>query len=74
MFKRATWFTIGVGVGLAGRAWVNRRVRETVERYKPAGAVRKLGGDVRAAVVGGRDAMRARERALRADIYGPSQN
>ncbi|MGH9185252.1 MAG: hypothetical protein ACRD0U_05490, partial [Acidimicrobiales bacterium] len=73
MFKRLFWFTAGVGVGVGASRRINRKVRETVDRYRPervagnvTGAVRRLGGDMRDAVAEGRHAMAERESQLRA--------
>ena len=75
MFKRIFWLAIGLGLGFGLSFWFMRFVRETVERYKPervsqdlAGAISKLGDDLRAAVSEGRMAMREREEELRAEI------
>ncbi|MEJ7844960.1 MAG: hypothetical protein WKF93_04900 [Acidimicrobiales bacterium] len=75
MFKRLFWLTIGMGVGFGGSFWVTRRVRATVDRYRPeqlsaaAGdAARQLGSDVRAALTEGREAMVEREAELRARL------
>lgn len=75
MFKRLFWLAIGLGAGFGLSFWFMRFVRETVDRYRPervsqdlAGAISKLGDDLRAAVREGRTAMAEREEALRADI------
>ena len=75
MFKRIFWLAIGLGLGFGMSFWFMRFVRETVERYKPervsqdlAGAISKLGDDLRAAVSEGRMAMREREEELRAEV------
>ncbi|HYD09874.1 MAG TPA: hypothetical protein VEA78_07215 [Acidimicrobiales bacterium] len=75
MFKRIFWLAIGLGLGFGLSFWFMRFVRETVERYKPervsqdlAGAISKLGDDLRAAVSEGRMAMREREEELRAEV------
>jgi hypothetical protein len=72
MFKRLFWLMIGVGFGFGASFWLLRFVRSTVERYSPervsddlAKAVRRFGGDVRAAVAEGREGMREYERDLR---------
>jgi hypothetical protein len=66
---------IGLGFGFGTSFWVMRFVRETAARYAPervsadlADAIRGLGGDLRAAVTEGRDAMREREAELRAEV------
>ena len=75
MFKRLFWLAIGLGLGFGMSFWFMRFVRETVERYKPervsqdlAGAISKLGDDLRSAVSEGRMAMREREEELRAEV------
>lgn len=75
MFRRLFWLVIGAGFGFGVSFWVTRFVRETVARYTPekvsadlAGAIRGLGGDIRAAVAEGREAMRETEADLRAKL------
>jgi hypothetical protein len=75
MFKRVFWLAIGLGLGFGLSFWFMRFLRETVERYRPervsqdlAGAISKLGDDVRAAVREGRLAMAEREEELRAEV------
>ncbi|WCO68996.1 hypothetical protein PO878_09690 [Iamia majanohamensis] len=75
MPKRTFWFVTGTAAGLGSSLWVQRRVRTTVERYVPekvqeraADAARRVGPAVRDAVTEGRDAMRAREAEMRADV------
>jgi hypothetical protein len=75
VFRRLFWLVVGAGFGFGVSFWLTRLVRETVERYSPervsadlAGAIQGLGRDLRAAVAEGREAMREREAALRADI------
>ncbi len=71
MFKRALWFSIGCGSSL----WVMRTVRRTLDRLTPhrltqdavAGA-RSATNELKAALDEGRQAMRAREAELRAEI------
>jgi hypothetical protein len=67
MFKRLFWMMIGAGFGFGASLWLTRTVRQTVERYGPE-RVRTLPGDLRAAVVEGRDAMRSREAELRRQL------
>ena len=73
MFKRTVWFTIGTGVGLGGSFYAQRRLRQKIERYHPeqvakqvSTTVRTFGADVAAAAREGKEAMKAREAALRA--------
>jgi hypothetical protein len=75
MFKRLFWLLIGLGFGFGMSFWFMRFVRETVDRYRPervsqdlAGAISKLGDDVRAAVREGRMAMAERDEELRAEV------
>jgi len=75
MFKRIFWLAIGLGLGFGMSFWLMRFLRETVDRYRPervsqdlAGAISKLGDDLRAAVSEGRLAMREREEELRAEV------
>jgi hypothetical protein len=77
VFRRLFWLAVGVGLGFGLSFWLMRFVRGLVERYSPervsgnvADAVRQLGTDLRAAVEEGREAMREREAALRADLAG----
>lgn len=77
MFKRLFWLAVGLGLGFGLSFWLMRFLRETVDRYRPerisqdlAGAVSKLGDDVRAAVREGRLAMAEREEELRAEVDG----
>jgi hypothetical protein len=75
MFKRLFWLLVGIGFGFGMSFWIMRAVRNTIDRYSPerigsdlSGALRGLGSDLRAAVAEGREAMRERELALRADL------
>jgi hypothetical protein len=75
LVRRLVWFTSGATAGLGGAIWVRRRIRRTVRRYAPeqlqadaAASVRRLGWDVRDAVVEGRSTMRQREAELRAEL------
>ena len=77
MFKRIFWLAIGLGLGFGMSFWFMRFIRETVDRYRPervsqdlAGAISKLGDDLRAAVREGRMAMAEREEELRAEVDG----
>jgi hypothetical protein len=78
VFKRLFWLMVGIGLGFGGSFWVTKRVRETIDRYRPqrmsadmATAVKGFGGDVRAAFEEGRVAARERELKLRADLEQP---
>lgn len=75
MLKRLWWMSIGAAAGVGGSWWVTRRIREAANRYLPAQlqdrattAVRGLGGDLKAAVAEGREAMREREQGLRSEF------
>ena len=75
MFKRIFWLAIGLGIGFGMSFWFMRFIRETVDRYRPervsqdlAGAISKLGDDLRSAVREGRMAMAEREEELRAEV------
>jgi hypothetical protein len=75
VLKRIFWLAIGLGLGFGLSFWFMRFIKETVDRYRPervsqdlAGAISKLGDDVRAAVREGRMAMAEREEELRADV------
>ncbi|MBA2279733.1 MAG: hypothetical protein M3527_05245 [Actinomycetota bacterium] len=62
MFKRLFWLTVGVASGFGGSVWLQRRVRQAIDRFAPA----SVQSDMRAAVAEGRTAMRSREAELRA--------
>ena len=75
MFKRLFWLVVGVGFGFGMSFWLMRFLRETVDRYRPervsqdlAGALSKLGDDLRAAFREGRLAFAEREEELLAEI------
>lgn len=75
MFKRLFWLVVGAGFGFGVAFFVSRFLRQAADRVAPervrgdvAAAVRQLGGDIRAAVAEGRDAMREREAAIRAEL------
>jgi hypothetical protein len=75
MFKRLFWLMVGAGFGFGASFWVMRAVRNTVERYAPervtkdaTAAARRIGTDVKEAVVAGRQAMRDFERDARTQL------
>jgi hypothetical protein len=75
MFRRLFWLIMGASFGFGVSFWMTRFVRETVQRYSPeqvsadlAGALRGLGGDLRAAVAEGREAMHEREAEIRSEL------
>jgi hypothetical protein len=82
MFKRATWFSVGLVAGAGVSKWAERKARRRLARYLPSAQVeagRQAAGrareaaadrvaDLRRAVEDGRDAMAAREEALRRQL------
>ncbi len=75
MLKRLFWLLLGAGFGFGVSFWVSRVVKETIARYTPervgediAASIKTVGADLRAAVAEGRQAMRAREAELRAEL------
>lgn len=78
MFKRLFWLSVGLSIGFGCSFWLMRAMRRAVERYTPerltstvVEGARGLVTDVREALAEGRDAMRERERQLRADLGRP---
>lgn len=67
MFKRAFWFTAGTAAGFGGSYWIQRRVKQAVDRLTPE----SVQADVKAAWTEGRIAMRTKELELR-QRYRPS--
>jgi hypothetical protein len=72
VFKRTRWLAIGAVAGSAGTVWAQRKVREQMDRTKPAhlasvaaDATRRVGAVVRDAVSEGRQAASVRESELR---------
>lgn len=70
MFKRVIWFGIGAAAGTVGTVWTERKVREQLDRARPAAVVESLQRTVRAALDEGRAAARQREGDLRARYGG----
>jgi hypothetical protein len=75
LFKRLFWLAVGIGFGFGMSFWLTRYLRDAIVRYTPerlahdlADAMRSLGGDLRAAVADGRDAMREREDEIRSEL------
>ena len=66
MLKRLFWLTVGAIAGFTGSVWLQKRVKQTVDRFAPEA----VQADVKAAVQEGRTAMRAREDELR-ERYSP---
>jgi hypothetical protein len=78
MFKRATWLTIGFGLGVGTTVAAAREVRKRVDRYQPNAMVDRLTertislrDQLLAAVDDGRAAARERELELRERAPGP---
>jgi hypothetical protein len=78
MFKRATWLTIGFGLGVGTTVAAAREVRKRVDRYQPNAVVDRLTertislrDQLLAAVDDGRVAARERELELRERAPGP---
>jgi hypothetical protein len=76
MFKRATWLTVGFGLGVGTTVAAARQVRKRVDRYRPGavanrmtdsitGSISSLRDQLGAAVDEGRAAAREREAELR---------
>jgi len=65
VIKRFVWLVIGFLLGLASSWTVMRRVRRVAVRLAPPDVVDRWSGSVRAAVLEGRDAKRAREVAFK---------
>jgi hypothetical protein len=68
VFKRLFWLTVGAGFGFGSSFWLMRVARTTMARLSPTRVSNGVTTTVRAAVAEGRDAMRARERELRAEL------
>lgn len=73
MLKRATWFGVGFGAGLASSVYLKRKVQRVARSYTPPELAQRTGRqldavrrEVAAALADGRDAMRSREAELRA--------
>jgi hypothetical protein len=78
VFKRATWLTIGFGLGVGTTVAAAREVRKRVDRYQPNAVVDRLTertislrDQLLAAVDDGRAAAREREAELRSRAPGP---
>jgi hypothetical protein len=61
VFKRLFWLTVGAIAGFSGSVWIQRRVKQAVDRFAPE----QVQSDVKAAWQEGRSAMRDREDELR---------
>jgi hypothetical protein len=72
VFKRATWLTIGFGLGVGSTVAAARAVRKQVRRYQPPAIASRMTDSllvardqIKAAIDDGRVAARAREAELR---------
>ncbi len=72
MFKRIRWMGLGAAAGAGASVWAQVRLRRSLDEHpaievgtRAARGLRVLGGELRGAVADGREAMAAREAALR---------
>ncbi len=72
MFKRLRWMLLGAIGGVSSSVYVQRRVRERMDRLQPDHVAKRalstaqnVGREVKGAVTEGRQAMRAKEIELR---------
>jgi hypothetical protein len=72
MFKRATWLTVGFGLGVGTTVAAARQVRKRVNRYQPGALANRVTDSLvsvrdqmSVALEEGREAARAREAELR---------
>jgi hypothetical protein len=72
VFKRATWLTVGFGLGVGTTVAAARQVRKRVNRYQPGALANRVSDSfvsvrdqVSVALEEGRAAARAREAELR---------
>ena len=72
MFKRATWLTVGFGLGVGTTVAATRQVRKRVNRYQPGALANRVGDSLvsmrdqmSVALEEGRAAAREREAELR---------
>ena len=75
MFKRVIWFGSGFTAGMAGGWYVQRSVRQRIERYAPenlrnevASRADSIRSEVTAAVSEGREVMRRYQEDARSDL------
>jgi hypothetical protein len=75
VFKRVRWMSMGAAAGVGASVWAQYRLRRTLDQHpsarvslQAAAKARRLGLEVREAILDGRDAMVAREEALRAEL------
>jgi hypothetical protein len=72
MLKRATWLSVGFGLGVGTTVTAAYKIRKRIERYRPlvvgeriAQAAQSMRDALAAAVAEGREAMTERESELR---------
>lgn len=65
MLKRVRWLTTGAAVGFGGAFWLQRKVKNAADRYRPVGVAGAAAARARDALEEGRAAMREREAELR---------
>ena len=72
MFKRLRWMLLGAIGGISSSVYVQRRLRERMDRLQPdhvarraMGVAQNVGREVKGAVTEGRQVMRSREIELR---------
>lgn len=77
MIKRVTWFVSGAVAGVVGTGYAKRKVRSTASQLAPVNVARGAVGrvksrvhDVGDAVREGREAMRTKEKELKARVDG----
>jgi hypothetical protein len=75
VLKRLLWLGIGASLGFGGSWWLTRTIKQKLEKLLPARVketmatkARSVGGDVRAAIADGRQAMHEREDHLRTQL------
>jgi hypothetical protein len=59
MFKRATWLTVGFGLGVGTTVAAAHQVRKRVDRYQPRVVVTRVGDSVSASLSSIRDQLAA---------------
>jgi hypothetical protein len=81
VFKRVRWTAAGVAFGFGASLWVQHKLKEASNRYRPArlandamGKARTWPGEVRAALEEGRTTMRQREAELRHELQRTPQS
>jgi hypothetical protein len=67
VFTRLFWLVVGAIAGFTGSVWLQRRIKQTVDRLTPE----HVQADVKAAFQEGKVAMRDREAELR-QRYSPN--